>query len=121
MKWEWLANDNTGKAVTFYNSNLTLNKAACNHFEDVGYVLIGIDKENKRIGIKPAKKDDINNEIYSEDMLYKISIGKSYGRISNKSIIEMIANEFCLDFSNNQNYKKTAEYDVVHHILIVQM
>lgn len=121
MQWEWLTNDNNGKTVTFYDSNLTLNKAASKHFEDVDYVLIGIDKANKRIGIKPVKKEDINKEIYSEDQLYKISIGKSYGRIANKSIMEMIAKEFDMDFSNNLNYKKTAQYDVVHHILTVQM
>ncbi|MFR2502211.1 MAG: hypothetical protein ACLS85_07040 [Coprobacillus cateniformis] len=47
MNFEWSTNDIATMTVTVYETNLTLNKAACAHFEDVNYVLLGIDKKNK--------------------------------------------------------------------------
>ena len=42
MNFEWSTNDIATMTVTVYETNLTLNKAACAHFEDVNYVLLGI-------------------------------------------------------------------------------
>ena len=46
MNFEWSTNDIAKKTVTIYSTNLTLNKAACRHFEDVNYVLLGLDRKN---------------------------------------------------------------------------
>lgn len=121
MNFEWSTNDIATKTLTIYETNLTLNKAACAHFEDVSFVLLGIDKENKQIGIKPVTRDDINNEIYPKNQLHRISLGKSYGRISNKSFVEDLSQVFDFDFSKEQNYKLNVKFDVVHHIMIAQL
>lgn len=80
MNFEWSTNDIAKKTVTIYSTNLTLNKAACRHFEDVNYVLLGLDRKKDLLGIRPVKKHEINENIYPEDQLHRISIGKSYGR-----------------------------------------
>ena len=43
MEFEWSTNDIAKKTVTIYSTNLTLNKAACRHFEEVDFVLLGIE------------------------------------------------------------------------------
>lgn len=121
MNFEWSTNDMTTKTLTIYETNLTLNKAACSHFEDVNYVLLGIDKEHRQIGIKPVTRDEINHHIYPESQLHRISLGKSYGRISNKAFVESLKEVFHLDFSKEQSYKFNVTFDVIHQIMIVQM
>ena len=108
MNFEWSTNDIATMTVTVYETNLTLNKAACAHFEDVNYVLLGIDKKTRQIGIKPVTKQELDDNIY-------------HGRISNKSFVYDLSQEFKFDFSENQCYKYKATYDVVHAIMIVQL
>ena len=101
MEFEWSTNDIAKKTVTIYSTNITLNKAACRHFEDVDYVLLGIDRKKNVLGIKP--------------------IGKSYARISNKSFISAIAEEYGFDLENNKCVKFKAKFDVIHQILLVDL
>ncbi|KXU50736.1 MAG: hypothetical protein KHZ15_02435 [Coprobacillus cateniformis] len=121
MNFEWSTNDIATMTLTIYETNLTLNKAACTHFEDVNYVLLGVDKSARQIGIKPVSKQEIDDQIYPESQLHRISLGKSYGRISNKSFVYDLSQEFGLDFENNQCYKYKVTYDVVHSIMIAQL
>ncbi|MFQ6793166.1 hypothetical protein [Thomasclavelia sp.] len=121
MEFEWSTNDIAKKTVTIYSTNITLNKAACRHFEDVDYVLLGIDRKKNVLGIKPVGKKEINEEIYPEDQLHRISIGKSYARISNKSFISAIAEEYGFDLENNKCVKFKAKFDVIHQILLVDL
>ncbi|MFV0392938.1 MAG: hypothetical protein ACK5LC_00860 [Coprobacillaceae bacterium] len=121
MNFEWSTNDIIKKTVTIYPSNLTLNKAACQHFENVQYVLLGLDKENNLLGIKPINKDQLEAKIYQEDQLHRISIGKSYGRVSNKNFISNLIKDQRLDIKENQGIKYTATFDVIHQILLVNL
>lgn len=121
MNFEWSTNDIAKKTVTIYSTNLTLNKAACRHFEDVNYVLLGLDRKKDLLGIRPVKKHEINENIYPEDQLHRISIGKSYGRISNKNFIRELSELYNLDLSNNKCYKYDAKFDTIHQILLVDL
>ena len=121
MNFEWSTNDIATMTLTIYETNLTLNKAACSHFEDVNYVLLGIDKKARQIGIKPVTKQEIDDNIYPASQLHRISLGKSYGRISNKSFVYDLSQEFGFNFSDNQFYKYKVTYYVVHSIMIAQL
>ena len=121
MEFVWSTSEVNKKTVTIYSTNLTLNKAACRHFENVGYVLLGLDEKNNLLGIKPVSKQELDNGIYPEDQLHRISIGKSYGRVSNKSFISTLAKLYQLDLSNNQCKKYDATFDVLHSILLVEL
>lgn len=121
MDFEWSTNEVAKKTVTIYSTNLTLNKAACRHFENVQYVLLGLDRNNDVLGIKPVEKQQLDDNIYQEDQLHRISIGKSYGRVSNKSFIDELSQLYNLDLSNNQGIKYNAKFDVVHQILLVDL
>ena len=121
MEFEWSTNDIAKKTVTIYSTNLTLNKAACRHFEEVDFVLLGIDRNKNVLWIKPVGKKEINDALYPEDQLHRISIGKSYGRISNKNFISELSKEYNLDLDNNNCVKYTAKFDVIHQILLVDL
>ena len=60
MAFVWSTNEISKKTVTIYSTNLTLNTAACKNFENVQYVLLGVDKENNLLGIKPVDKTAID-------------------------------------------------------------
>ena len=66
-------------------------------------------------------KKEINDALYPEDQLHRISIGKSYGRISNKNFISELSKEYNLDLDNNNCVKYTAKFDVIHQILLVDL
>lgn len=121
MNFEWSTNDIATMTLTVYETNLTLNKAACAYFDDVNYVLLGIDKQARQIGIKPVSKQEINDNIYPADQLHRFSSGKSYGRISNKSFVYDLISIFELDFTKEQCYKYKVTYDVIHHVMIAQL
>lgn len=119
MNFEWSTNEVTSLIVSIYETNLTLNRAACQHFEDVNHVLLGIDREAHCIGIKPVSHEEIAQEIYPASQLYKISIGKSYGRITSKPFVEKLKTLLSLDFHQTTCFKYLASYDVIHGILII--
>ena len=64
-------------------------------------------------------KQAINDGIYPQDQLHKISRGKSYGRITNKPFIKELADLIPLDFNEKNVFKFNGTYDIVHEVLIV--
>lgn len=119
MNFVWNTNELNASVVSIYETNITLNTTACMHFENVNYVLLGIDYDNHCIGIKPVGRQAINDGIYPQDQLHKISRGKSYGRITNKPFIKELADLIPLDFNEKNVYKFKGTYDIVHEVLIV--
>ena len=119
MNFVWNTNELNASVVSIYETNITLNTTACMHFENVNYVLLGIDYDNHCIGIKPVGKQAINDGIYPQDQLHKISRGKSYGRITNKPFIKELADLIPLDFNEKNVFKFKGTYDIVHEVLIV--
>ena len=119
MNFKWSTNEAVATVISFYPTNITLNKVACRYFDDVNYVLLGVDEEQHQIGIKPLSKEEIDQNLYASDCYFKLSLGKSYGRISNKGFMEMIADLIPLDFKNNSCYKFIGHYDHRQDILII--
>lgn len=121
MSFKWTTNEIATTTITIYETNLTLNKAACKYFEEVTHVLLGFDDETDQLAIKPVTREEMMNEVYPISQLHRISLGKSYGRITNKSFIENIANRFNLKFGDNQCYKYQAKFDVILQMMIIQL
>lgn len=89
--YEWMKGNAYNLNVTLYNSNITLNSSAASYFNDIRWVMVGIDSQNKKIAIKPVPKSKIDLNLVPLEHLHKISIGKGYGRISNKNIMKDIS------------------------------
>lgn len=87
----WVKGNAYTLVLTLYPNNITLNSSAASYFEDIRWVMIGIDKENFRLGIRPITKREIDLHLVSMDQLHKVSLGKGYARISNKTVMEELA------------------------------
>lgn len=116
--FEWATGNAYAMIVTIYSSNFTLNTAACNHFKDYKYCMLGLDKENKKVAIKAVSKEEIDLGLVYLENLHKISIGKGYARISNKVFIEEIYN---LTLEREEGLKYAASFDEKEKMLIIDL
>ena len=80
--FEWIHNTVSTSTITLYPGNLTLNSSAASYFQDVRWVMLGVD---------PISKREIDLHLVDQNQLHRISIGNGYARISNKTIMKQIA------------------------------
>lgn len=89
--YKWVKGNSFNKIATIYPGNITLNVPCISLFEGAKWCLVGIDEGSKKVGIKIVSKEDLEKKAYPEDSMNKVSIGKSFVRICNKSIIKEIS------------------------------
>ena len=80
--------------------------------------MIGLDKDENLVAIKPVTKRELDLKLVPLEQLHKISIGKGYGRISNKAIMAEIA-EMCQQ--SLDGIKKGANFDDKQGMLIIDL
>ena len=90
IKWFDLDEKQKNCIVTIYDSNITLNKYTCNYLTTAYTVMLGLDYSEKLLYIKPLNKDIATRGDIPTSSQYKITIGGSYGRISNVDFIKEI-------------------------------
>lgn len=113
--------DNNNGYVSFYTNYLLLNKNLVNCFADAYRVRLACDKEAKKIYLFKLSKDEALSEIYSESSLLKLAITKSYGRISQRSVIEFVENAFSLTIPKNSFLKFNAKYLPDEKAIVINM
>lgn len=118
LVFEWMKGNAYTLNVTLYTTNITLNSAAASYFNDVRWVMIGLDKDENLVAIKPVTKRELDLKLIPLEQLHKISIGKGYGRISNKAIMAEIA-EMCQQ--SLDGIKKGANFDDKQGMLIIDL
>ena len=116
--FEWIESSVSSLIVTLTSSSITLNAASASYFQEVRYCMIGLDKENYTLGIKPIKKSDVERKIVSISHLHKISNGKGYSRITSKTISDQIA---LLMNQELINEKLNAIYDHDQAMLLIDL
>ena len=89
--FEWVKSNVYSLVVTLNPTNITLNSSAAAYFQDIRWCMIGIDKKNLSLAIRPVTKREVDLQLVSKEQLHKVSIGKGYARISNKAIIEELS------------------------------
>lgn len=89
--YKWVKGNSFNKIATIYAGNITLNVPCISLFNGAKWCVVGIDYDNKMVGIKVISKEDLDKKTFPEDAINKVSIGKSFIRICNKSIIKEIA------------------------------
>lgn len=114
MMYQWINGNSYMNQVTFYPTNITLNSTAASHFSNVRYVRIGIDPQKKKVAIMPVEKSVIERNCIPKEQLQKISIGKGYGRISNKAIMHQIYTTLHVDVDTR---KYPATFDEENNLL----
>lgn len=116
--FEWTKGSAYTMICTLYGTNITLNNTAASYFEDIKWCLIGIDHESKKIAIKPVTKREIDLKIVDLQHLHKVSIGKGYGRISNKALMDEISKLLQKQLNGD---KFTTNYDEHDKMLVVDL
>lgn len=120
MEIKWFSK-NQKSIVTIYQTNITLNKVASLYFDEAYKVIIGFNNEKQLLVIKRLSKDDIQSGSYDDFEHHKISINPTYGRISGKDIVRQISDHYYLDFSKNNLYKFSADWDAPSKSLLIYM
>jgi hypothetical protein len=106
--------------VTIAAGNITLNKPATNFFENAYSVMLGIEKNNQLIVIKPLVKAEAIKHDIPESNKYKITVRSSYARIANKAFIDEVGGLINIDF--NQTTKKyKANWQHKDQLLLVDL
>jgi len=121
VAFEWTSRKPNEGVATIYESNITLNKSASTHFEKAYSVLLGLDKEQKRIAIKPITKQEHERGTYPEEKKHKITVRPSYARVCNKKFIQEAMEIADADLSENNAIKFKTMWSREHQALIVDL
>ena len=118
MKIEWLSNQSNSGVITVYENNITLNKQATDCLKDAFCVVVGINRETNELVIKSLTKEEVDQQDVSKDSIRKLSIKKSYSRITGKTMIDEIARTLGFDFMQSPAYKMSAKWNNRYKMLI---
>lgn len=121
MTFKWFSKNESDLIATIYDTNITLNKAASDHFETAYSVMLGYDPSSKIIGIKPLTKEAVTLGHIPEDQKIRISVWQSYARISNKMFISSIADDLNIVFKKSEAHKFRCEWDKTERLLRVYL
>jgi len=121
MSFIWASKKPKDGIATLYESNITLNKAASSHFENAYNVLLGLDPETKKIGVKPITKEEFDIGAIPQEKRHKITVKASYARVSNKKFIKEVANLIDIDLTNNNSFKYKTKWSAEDSLLIVDL
>ena len=120
MEITWFNEKPKDCVVTLAAGNITLNKPATTYFENAYSVMLGIDKSNKLIVIKPLSKSDAIRHDIADNKKYRITVRTSYSRVTNKAFMEEISDLSKLNLET-ETHKYKATWDSNDQILIVDL
>lgn len=121
MGYEWTSRKPIEGVATIYESNITLNKSASAHFGHAYCVLLGMDKEENKIAIKPVTKQEFERGTIPEEKRHKITVRSSYARVSNKRFIEKAAKTAGLELHENNALKFKTMWNDEQDALIIDL
>ncbi|MCB9500071.1 MAG: hypothetical protein H6690_02325 [Erysipelotrichaceae bacterium] len=115
----WLNKDKKPGVATFTDKAITLNTSVIVALKDCTYVMIGIDDKEDEVIIKPISLNDIERAKIDVNVLYKVSINRSYARITSKSVVEKVEQTFknCDVF----NKKFPTSYDEIKDLIHIYL
>lgn len=120
MEITWFNEKPKDLIVTFSKGNLTLNKPATTFFENAYSVMLGYNKSEQSIFIKPLNKEQALRHDISESNKYRISVKSSYSRVANKAFMDKISSIAQIDLSED-TIKYRANWNEKEQILVVDL
>ena len=121
IKWFDIDKKNKNCVATIYDTNITLNKHACDLINTAYTVMLGIDYDSKALFIKPLNKDVAMRGDIPSTSQYNITIRSSYGRISNVEFIKEIKGVLGVDSLKIIPKKFNVEYIEANNILKIDL
>lgn len=117
----WASKKPLDDIATLYEGNITLNKSATSYFESAYVVLLGLDRDQQLIAIKPVTKEEIGLGYIPEEQRHNITVKSSYSRISNKLFIKEVSELINLDFEASQAFKFKASWNKKDNALHIDL
>jgi hypothetical protein len=121
MSFIWASKKPKDGVATFYESNITLNKAASSHFESAYNVLLGLDPESKQVAVKPVSKEEFDIGAIPAEKRHKITVKASYARVCNKKFLKEVAKIAEIDLKDNNSYKFKTNWNSEESILVIDL
>jgi len=121
VAFEWTSRKPSEGIATIYESNITLNKSATTHFETAYRVLLGLDKKNHKIAIKPITKQEHERGSIPEEKKHKITVRPSYARVSNKKFISEAAEIANINLTENNAVKYKTLWNPKEGCLVIDL
>ena len=118
MNIKWVSKNFESGTLTIYDNNLTFNQSATNYLDQAYKVMLGLDYKKRMLIVKPVSKDEVLLGAIDDHLLYKISIGTSYSRVTNKKFVNELVALLGLDFESEKSYKYSIEWDDAEKVLI---
>jgi hypothetical protein len=120
---KWFDTERKSKTcvATIYDSNITLNKHACDLIDNAYTVMLGLDYDKKMLFIKPLSKDAATRGDIPASIQYNITIRSSYGRISNVDFIKEIKGIIGVDSFKANPKKFNVEYSSSMNTLTIDL
>ncbi|MBP5407942.1 MAG: hypothetical protein J6Y42_02265 [Bacilli bacterium] len=109
MDIQWFSKSPKGVA-TIYDSNITLNTVATNHFKNAYGILVGYASDSKVLLLKSISKEELSMGLYQDLDIHSISIKPSYGRITGKNIIKKLTELYPINFKESTLNKFECEW-----------
>ncbi len=106
--------------VTLAKGNLTLNKPATIFFEYAYSVMLGYNKDQQSIFIKPLNKEHALRHDIHDSNKYRITVKSSYSRVTNKAFVDEICQFANIDLSKEAK-KYKANWLEKEQILVVDL
>lgn len=120
MEITWFNEKPKDLIVTLAKGSLTLNKPATTFFENAYSVMLGYNKGEQSIFIKPLNKEQALRHDISESNKYRISVKSSYSRVANKAFMDKISSIAQIDLSED-TIKYRANWNEKEQILVVDL
>ena len=121
MKIDWFTNQNNSGVITIYSNNITLNKQATEYLKDSYCVIVGMNRDTNELVIKGLSKEEVEQQDISKDSIKKLSVKKSYSRITGKSLVDEVAKNYNFDFNVCAAYKLSAKWNNRYKMLIASL
>ncbi len=121
MAFDWVSRKPSEGIATLYESNITLNKSASTHFERAYSVLLGLDKTQRKIAIKPISKQEFERGAIPKEKRHKITVRPSYARVCNKKFIQEAIELADINLHDNNALKFKTVWSAEDKALIIDL
>ena len=120
MEITWFNEKPKDLIVTLAKCSLTLNKPATTFFDTAYSVMLGYNKEQRSIFIKPLDKEHALRHDVHDKNKYRITVKSSYSRVTNKAFMDEVS-QFAEIELNDDSKKFKASWLEKEQILVVDL
>ncbi len=108
-------------SVSIYESHITFNKAMLKYMQEAYRVRVGLDVDEKKAFVFLYNKDQALSGEFKESSLLKLSLSKTYARISSRAVVSYFLDSFKLELPLDGFIKLNASYDSVKRAIVISV